>query len=202
MSLNSARPSREGSFKVRERSVETGIGIGILLMLNLHLVHQELSRLVGKPIWDTWRLLNIQIFDFGRRISRLNKRGETIDHGEFTLRITCAWRLCREDGILVGHSDRDWEDEQAPERFDHWTMLDAKAQSWCDQAGDNPRIVVEVRAERFGGATLCFSDSSTLEIFPTSSEWGESWRLLYPVGDRERHFIVDSCKIEYTFTGE
>jgi hypothetical protein len=160
-------------------------------------IKAKLGILLRNPLWDSWRILNVQIFDIGKPINQVNKHGQTIAHGEMSLRVSCSWRITWNNSIVAGDNDRSLSDDESTENEERWTLLDAKIERWLKGNADHPRIVEGVEVDCFGGAVIYLSDSSHLEIFPSTCD-GESWRLLYPESGLERHLIVYGNKVEYS----
>ncbi|MFN7874104.1 MAG: hypothetical protein ACK5PB_02215 [Pirellula sp.] len=162
-------------------------------------IKQRMEILLGKPLWDSWRILNVQIFDFGKQISHVNKHGQTIANGEISLRVDCSWRITRNASVVVGVNDRRLPDPESSESGDRWTLLEARLEKWLKGSVDLPKIVKGVEVDRFGGVRISLSDLSCLDIFPSTCN-GEYWRLLYPESGFERHFIVYGNKLEFSET--
>jgi hypothetical protein len=164
-------------------------------------IQQDLNRLKNLPLWDSWRLLDVQSFDFGNRIQHTHRNGGSSEHGELILRVTTTWRIAQDNQILVGSLDRQLPDWNSQEESERHTLLDALMRSWLNSCCNNPRTVTEVIVEELGGATLFFSDASYLQILPTRSQ-GELWRLLFPDKGREKHLVINSDEIYFDYTDE
>jgi|LakMenE18May11ns_1017448.scaffolds.fasta_scaffold9656620_1 hypothetical protein len=164
-------------------------------------IQQDLNRLINLPLWDSWRLLDVQYFDLGNRILHNHKNGGSSEHGELSLRITTTWRIVHDNQVLVGSLDRQLPDWNFHEDSERHRLLDARMRSWLNSCSTNPRTVTEVMVEPLGGATLFLSDSSCLQIFPARSE-GELWRLLFPDQGREKHMVINCDEVFFDFTDE
>ena len=70
--------------------------------------------------------MSMGIFKFGARVTRVNRKGEQVDVGEYGLHIECPWRIVGAEAIIVASEDRhypedeesDWEEcARIPRRF-------------------------------------------------------------------------------------
>lgn len=67
---------------------------------------RALSQLIGLPLWDATRTLNMGMFQLGAYRTRINLKGEQDTVGEYALHIQCPWRVIGPGGIVVGSEDR------------------------------------------------------------------------------------------------
>jgi len=160
----------------------------------------ELSRLIGEPISDCWRAVNMQIFEFGPRRHMTNRKGEAIEASDIRLHIQCRWRFVASNRILFGRDDLNYSaDPSIPDdEFDwdkHASALDVKQRTWFSQHHDEPPKVVSVKGDNFGGFRIELAGGVALECLPCDSQHGEHWRLL---GHREdgSHFVINGDGVE------
>jgi hypothetical protein len=151
--------------------------------------------LTGAALWAFRRIADLAVFHFGEKAQVKTFQGETAEVGRYALHVQCAWRIAREDSVVVGsgdlyapagittkqfRSDFDWKRD--PTRLDELMGLLFK----------NGARQFLVRTVEVGvGSSLCLGLDSglVLEIFPDDSLCEEYWRLLQP-GKDEPHFVV------------
>lgn len=165
-------------------------------------IYDELSTLIGQPLNDCWRAANMQIFEFGPRIEKTTRTGETVLRSKYSIHIQCQWRFVKPDRILFGRDDLHYglDPTVSDEEFDwdkHESALDVKSREWFSSLQAPPRVC-HVEADNYGGFRLAFDNDVALECLPCESREGESgelWRLL---GSREdgSHFVVGRGGIE------
>ena len=129
--------------------------------------------------------------------------------GEYTLHISCPWRIENQDGIFTGGADLFKPDTVARElKRANWIYEDGNLQDerlafllkgydpqTCSHVNVTDNFVVEgVEADAFGGLTLQLTGGYRLVLLPTNST-GESWRFFsyYTEGS---HFVVGGGKAE------
>src|ERR1700680_1322679 len=61
--------------------------------------------LVGKALWKWDRASNMATFEFGRKSQVLGTPGNVKEVGEWALDVQCAWRITRQDEVVVGSRD-------------------------------------------------------------------------------------------------
>ncbi len=143
----------------------------------------------------------MEMFAFGERRIRLNRKGEEVEVGEYSLHIQCPWRIVGPDGIIVGFLDRnypveenaDWQefDDEGPSRCEF------QMAGWLKEYSGCPLKVEKVEADYVGGFKLFLQHGFVLEAFPANSlqgEYSERWRLFRP--SDESHFVVCGYGIE------
>ncbi len=164
-------------------------------------ITDELRTLIGKPMWDCWRAMNMQIFEFGARRPIINRKGEEVEVGEVRLHVQCRWRLGDGKQILFGRDDLNYPaDDKIPlEDFD-WdqekSVLDVKQRAWFRQNNAEPPNVVEVHGDLYGGFQIQLEGGFTLEALPCDSRLDdELWRLIGHHGDQS-HFVVTGNGVE------
>ena len=63
----------------------------------------RMNRLVGKALWRCTRAADLVAFQFGERRETRNAFGTPALVGEYALHVQCAWRITRDDQVLVGN---------------------------------------------------------------------------------------------------
>jgi hypothetical protein len=164
-------------------------------------ITEALSALIGLPLWGATRALNMEMFAFGERRTRRNRKGQEVEVGEYALHIQCPWRIVSPDGIIVGSEDRNYpEDENADwEEFDSDgpSRCEARMVAWLKEYSAAPLRAQRVEADAVGGFKLLLQRGFVLEAFPADSlrgEYSERWRLFRP--SEEGHFVVTGYGVE------
>lgn len=155
-----------------------------------------LAPLVGQPIWDAWRALDMEMFDIGERIGVVNRRQETVEVGTYRLHVQSPWRIVGRKGLLVGSCDvHDPPSDHDPDSsFDAGrdrSACEERVRMWLDAHQADPLIIEAVNTDAWGGFELVLSHESRLQVFPASSRHDvEHWRLIGPGADHPPHFVV------------
>src|SRR5436305_11099984 len=86
---------------------------------NLHseILRAELEKLVGLPLWGVGLAAGMLALFFGNRYTVTTPLGREIEKGDFGLHIQGAWRIVREDEVVVGYSDYLAVDRADPTAF-------------------------------------------------------------------------------------
>ena len=159
-------------------------------------VRQALEQLVGQPLADRGRALDMLTLGFGRL---RHHKGRTV--GELALHVQCSWRVDGPEGIVTGRADF-WE--PADDKVDRASvgqhdrdpnLQDRRMAEWLGK--DRPRA----RPSSWPSAPLrtavrrsTCSDGCRLTLFPAGTV-GEDWRLFRP-GDDAPHFVVSGGRVE------
>jgi hypothetical protein len=160
-------------------------------------ITSELGALIGQPIGDCWRAANMQIFEFGPRHQRLNRKRQMVEVSDIKLHIECRWRFVDDRSILFGRDDLLYPaDEQIPwDQFD-WdkdkSVLDVTQRAWFEKRRPSLPVVDDVLGDRYGGFRLSLAGGFALECFPCDSrrgQYSELWRLFGHRPDGS-HFVV------------
>jgi hypothetical protein len=172
-------------------------------------INEALSPLIGLQLWRARRVMNMEMFEFGARYTRLNRKGEEIDVGDFALHIQCPWRIVGPDGIVVGSEDRHFPEDESSnwQEFDEDgpTLCEARMTSWIAEHGASPLVVQRVEADSIGSFRLFLHRGFVLESLPANSlrgEYSERWRLIHtPQGapsfsEGTDHFVVTGYGVE------
>jgi hypothetical protein len=144
---------------------------------------------------------DLQWFHFGDRLTEViefeRRRGDTVEVGEYALNVQCAWRIVRDDAVLVGsrdlihpadhfagpRDDFDW-DQDWNRRDDRIEALFANSRSF---------VVRRVDVGAAGALRIDLGDDHALELFPQDSMVGERWRLFRR---DEPHFVVTGAGVQ------
>lgn len=164
-------------------------------------IESTFAPLVGLPLWDHHRVLDLQVFHLGaKRIAVAQfgpRKGQTSIVGEYALHVQCAWRIIEANEIVVGSRDLYSKSSIAAiVSGDDWTwqrdnLRDERITAWF---GKRERIIESIRADAIGGFAMTLRGGAVLEVFPDSSANVESWRLL-PPNDEAPHFVVVGCQL-------
>lgn len=168
-------------------------------------IENQLKALLGLPFWDAGRTVSLFWFDFGKRISKdLNRKGESLFLGQFTIDTESAWHIRGRKGIVVGSSDRfyaggrnpykglediDWEDKPGENRCDE------RLEKFIKQHKKIPLVVVSVEANDWGGLIINLSDGFVIEIFQHNTIGDEYWRMFESVKKGNKHLVVKKNRI-------
>ncbi len=145
----------------------------------------------------------MQIFEFGPRRRIVNRRGEEVEVGQFSLHVQCGWRMVDCSKILFASRDINYPADEniSIDDFDwdkHDSVLDVAQRSWFAQQRDIPLHVVSVRGDVYGGFRIELEREFALEAFPCNSkrgEYSEHWRLFGHRPD-DVHFVVTGYGVE------
>lgn len=164
-------------------------------------IESALAPLVGLPLWDHHRVLDLQVFHLGdKRISVAQfgrHKGKTSIVGEYALHVQCAWRIVDASKIVVGSRDLFSKSSVAAiVAGDDWNwqrdnLRDERIAAW---SGKREHIIESICADANGGFAMTLRGGAVLEVFPDSSADVESWRFL-PPNDDAPHFVVVGCQI-------
>jgi hypothetical protein len=164
-------------------------------------VQNALNALIGQPLWSSGRAADLEWFQFGRRHTVKDRRGDTREVGEHALHVQCAWRIRQDGKVIVASRDLYYPAEEGverPENFD-WTVqgsnLRDKRIAHLFQNETREFQVREVMAGEAGSFTILFEANYALEVFPDDSQTGEHWRIFKPY-TREPHFVVTGNGLE------
>jgi hypothetical protein len=165
-------------------------------------IEAALSALVGMPIWDACRALNMEMFDIGDRVEVVNRRKETVEVGTYRLHVQAPWRILGPKGIVVGSVDAHYppSDREGDESFDpnnDRSSCEERVRAWLDKHRRRPVAIRSVAADEWGGFRLVLAGGYTLEVVPASSHpHYEHWRLLGPGAEGPPHFVVVGRKVQ------
>jgi hypothetical protein len=156
----------------------------------------SLDNLVKLQLSTVHHAGNMPMFGFGK--SRRDGRRLLT---EYSLHVSCAWRLESKDSILTG--DGDWfrvaeslvegVSDQGPKENMQQRVLRNILGSYDDLSkgivNSTPHLFVSsAETDSLGGCTLKLSPNYLLVLFPSASN-SEAWRLLAP-DDPNRLFVL------------
>jgi hypothetical protein len=165
-------------------------------------IEAALSALVGMPIWDACRALNMEMFDIGERLQVVNRRQEMVEVGAYRLHIQAPWRILGPKGIVVGSVDAhyppsDREDDDSFDPNNDRSACEERVRAWLDKHRRRPVVIQSVAADEWGGFRLTLSGGYALDVMPASSRADyEHWRLLGPGAVHPPHFVVIGRKVQ------
>ena len=168
-------------------------------------IERAIGVLLGKPLWGSHRVVDVQAFKFGAQVVVLDRRHGTRVVGEIALHIQCAWRIVGPAGIIAASQDRyvpAGDPRNEPSDF-RWDVLGANR---CDERIEalfevqltSALLLTEVVADEVGSFSLTFTDGFRLDVFPDSSlthMHDEYWRLLEPAME-SGHFVISGSGID------
>lgn len=165
-------------------------------------IEQAIQVLIGLPLWDARRTLNLVSFQFGARNSGIDEKGRTYEVGDQALHVQCAWRITGPSKIVVGSDDYYYprgHPYDKPPDFDPnqpgTTRADEQLEVLFSESTQEPLIVEDVWVDYVGSVRIRLIGGYALEIFPDDSLDREHWRLFKP-STEEEHFVVTGRGIE------
>lgn len=169
-------------------------------------IDDQVRSLVGLPLCDASRAVDMATFGFGALVSRESrwKPGQIAQIPEFRLHIQCQWRIVRDGAIFVGYGDWHWPPTGSDVEYYDFMEADAPRNHRDDLVaaftahGETAHSVDRAEGATTGDLRLEFSDGCVLEIFPNYATrddlHDEYWRLLPP--DDGPHFVVSAHGVE------
>jgi hypothetical protein len=139
-------------------------------------IEDRLKPLIGQPLSDMWRVsaLGWQIIEFGVQRPAVNRHGQQITRGDWSIHISCAWRISDPMGRVI-------LSEECPEG-DPADGLFASVRAGA-------LIVQAVRGSETGAVQFDLSLGYCLRVDPSGDLTEEQWRLLPPDKGAE-HYVV------------
>jgi hypothetical protein len=164
-------------------------------------VQAFVASLVGLPFHGSHprRAVDMEMFDFGPLIERVNKRGQGGVSGDVWLHVQAPWRIVRSGRLVVGYRDmRDPPEGVSNEGWDPneaaVTRRDELRDAFQAERAGNPRIVTTVVADSTGDLRIVFDDGAELQVLPDSiAADDEHWRLF---AGRGPHLVVGGAGAE------
>lgn len=160
--------------------------------------------LVGRSLWDSTRAADMEMFQFGERVTNLDFRGNSRTVGELALHLQCSWRIVSLGRVLVG--DRDlWtprtgvsDDGFNPTSKSGMTM--SRRDELMEQFllhGEPAHVVAKADTSAVGDLHLLFADGCGFDAFADEGYAeavgdeapDECWRLFSP-GTDDAHLVV------------
>lgn len=162
---------------------------------------QYLDEIIGKPICSMGRAANMLWIGIGEKFATTNWRGEAVEKSTYALHVQTGWRIVREakkEVLLTAYDmysprtgmpyDEDFEWEPQGNN-----LFDEKCQSWLER--ELPVYIRRYDINQWGDLTLWLSNEEVLQVFNTSSDDSECWRLFMPGKDRP-HLVAYPAKME------
>lgn len=167
-------------------------------LLSPKVISDRMNRLVGKALWRCTRAADLVAFQFGERRETRNAFGTPALVGEYALHVQCAWRITRDDQVLVGNVDLYYPARSAPEsdlnRFDWDHMANRRdeliRELFIGERTEFPIIRVDV-GQAYNLRII--TESICLEIFPNDTTSEEYWRFFRP-NTEEEHLVARSAR--------
>ena len=165
-------------------------------------IEDALLALVGLPIWDACRALNMEMFDIGDRVEVVNRRQETVEVGTYRLHVQAPWRIVGPKGIVVGSVDSHYppggrEDDESFNPNNDRSSCEERVRAWLDKHRRRPLVIRSVAADEWGGLRLVLTGGYALEVVPASSRPDcEHWRLIGPGAEEPPHVVVVGRKVQ------
>jgi hypothetical protein len=165
-------------------------------------IYQYLDRLIMQPVRTIGRASNMLWIGIGERVEKLNYKGERRETSTFSLHIQCMWRIINKEKmeILLAHSDFYSPSKNVDEfkKFD-WdiqgnNLFDEKSQKWLSQ--ESPIYIREYKINIWGDLLLIFTNNDRLEIFISSSNDTEGWRILEAEEDKQ-HLVATGMGVNF-----
>ena len=157
-------------------------------------VYQFLDNLVMLPVRVIGRSSNMLWIGIGEKVKLLDVEGKEREVSTYALHIQCRWRIVNKEKreILLAASDfySPKEDIEDYSNFD-WepqgnNLFDEKSQNW----------LIRERKCIWGDLFLTFTNNDRLEIFITSTEEIEGWRI-FECGKEKPHLVARGLGINF-----
>lgn len=162
---------------------------------------QYLDEIIGKPICAMGRAANMLWIGIGEKFATTNWRGEAVEKSTYALHVQTGWRIVSEakkEVLLTAYDmysprtgmpyDEDFEWEPQGNN-----LFDEKCQSWLER--ELPVYIRRYDINQWGDLMLWLSNEEVLQVFNTSSDDSECWRLFMPGKDRP-HLVAYPAKME------
>lgn len=157
-------------------------------------IRAALIVLIGKALWSSGSAA-LQWFQFGERRTVTGFRGDVKEVGEYALHVQCAWRITRNDRVVVGSSDPREESEQDngdPQR--KLSRMDDRVQQLFED--ETRQFAVEgIEIGEAGAFSIKLADGYVLDVMPDDSSDCEHWRFFKPYVEGP-HFVVTGAGLE------
>lgn len=162
---------------------------------------QYLDEIVGKPVCSLGRAANMLWIGIGEKFAATNWQGKAVEKSTYALHIQTRWRIVNETKKEVRLAAGDMYSPRTGMPYDKefdWelqgnNLFDEKCQSWLER--EMPVYIKRYEINQWGDLTLLFSNEELLQVFNTSSDDSECWRLFMPGKDRP-HLVVSTAKME------
>lgn len=146
-----------------------------------------LQKLIGQPLVDMWRVLNMAVFAFGDDVKWISTDSGERTGSRYALHVQCPFRLLRNGRVLVGSDDL-WVEAKNPSAVrssegQEETYYDLVVSRIVRGTKESPLIVRSIRTSGCGDLALDLSDGVAIEVVPTSARPSEAWRFLERGGE-------------------
>lgn len=145
-------------------------------------IYDFLNQLQGEKISGIGRCSNMLWLGIGDIIETEDWKNRKVKKSRISLHVQSAWRIVNREKreISLATSDFYSPNSLMNEKEFEWdvqgnNLFDEKAQEWLNK-NDNIYIK-EYKINRYGDLQLIFSNEDCLEVFVTSSDDTECWRL-------------------------
>jgi len=142
---------------------------------------EELKVLLDLPLSGMWRAV-FQIFEFGEQKPALNRNGEEITRADYSLDVSCAWRIRKNCYIVISDVDhwtkRRFYRRKTPPRDPRQRTRWRRAQEFFEAVENQKLNARRIRLHGLAELSISLTLGYTLDVFLNDSV--EGWRLLYP----------------------
>ena len=165
-------------------------------------IYQCLDRLIMQPVRVIGRASNMLWIGIGEKVEKLNYKGEKREISTYSIHVQCMWRMINKERmeILFASSDYyspskkadkcscfDWEPQGN-------NLFDEKSKKWLMQ--ESPIYIREYKINIWGDLLLVFTNNDRLEIFISSSNETEGWRILEAEEDKP-HLVATGLGMNF-----
>lgn len=155
-------------------------------MLNNALIYEKLSQLTGKRISELGHAANMLWIGLGTEVYYFDHHKRQRMVYEYMLHISSPWRITQNQTILLAFHDICTSTN--PNGIANPTYYDTQKDKIVSQLKSDPGYVKDISIDAFGGFEIEFSNSLKLEVFISSAELAEHWRLINTVA--HEHFVI------------
>ena len=145
-----------------------------------------LSRLIGKKFNCVSRAIDMLCLFFGEDYTYTSARGTKIDVAEFSLHIQTQWRFREKDTILLAARDiyepysenvsDDWEYDLIGRADELSSVFDVKAKTLNERMKGIE--ITNCEKSAVNDVSIVFSNGVIFELFISSSQKAEEWRII------------------------
>lgn len=168
-------------------------------------IDEHLAVLVGLPLAEAGRAVDMATFGFRPVSQRIDRRGP-VQVGDIVLHIQETWRIRNGPTVLLGYGDWHYPPDGAPVAYEEFVERDAESNRqddlrgrWLDH-GREAHLVVSAQGRDTGDLEITLADGCVIETFVNQASVGdddELWRLFETgEGAGGQHFVVTAHGIE------
>jgi hypothetical protein len=170
-------------------------------------VLNAISALEGRHIWDRTRAADMEMFQFGDRVTQ-EFRGDVRTVGEWALHLIGGWRIVARGRVLVGSRDY-WIPARgvSDDDFNPHSVGGSRRDELMKQFiahGERVHRAESATVSEAGDLRLVFADGCVLEtltdlgfVEPADDETNECWRLFQPATELPHLVVRPGGVIEY-----